>query len=325
MRRSIIAASIVLLPAIANAGKLLVLKSEGNADAATKAKVDAEVGKLAHALPNMQVELGEVTFTDAAVAVGCSGSEGQCRDEVLSTMGVDEVVAVTVTAMPSGDTRVVVDRIAKGTPTKAGQTTVPAGQAIETKIENDIGPNFGVKPSEPPPPPPPAPTPAPTPPPAASTTTPPPAFGEPGPTGATEPPPGPTTNPAPQPSPQPAETDTGVLGGRGPIIGVATGTGLVVLSLIMWGEASSTQNDINNAPTRTVADFQNLQNLESKGQTYATLGNVFFLGGVVVAGVSSYFYWRNRQAHATTSQAMVAPTLFDHGAGLALTIGGPPP
>ena len=318
MRRSIIAASIVLLPAIANAGKLLVLKSEGNADAATKAKVDAEVGKLAHALPNMQVELGEVTFTDAAVAVGCSGSEGQCRDEVLSTMGVDEVVSVTVTAMPSGDTRVIVDRIAKGTPTKAGQSTVPGGQSIETKIENDIGPNFGVKPSEPPPPPPPAAT---NPPPPPSATIAQPAFGEPGPTGATEPP-GPTTNPSAQPGPQPAEGGTG--GGRGPIIGLAAGGALVVVSLVMWGEASSTQSDINNAPTRNVADFQNLQDLESKGQTYATLGNVFFIGGIVVAGVSGYFFWRNHRAHSSASSAMVTPTLFDHGAGLALTIGAPP-
>lgn len=234
-------------------------------------------------------------------------------------MGVDEVVSVTVTAMPSGDTRVVVDCIAKGAPTKVGQSTVPAGQPIETKLENDIGANFGVKPAEPPPPPPTTTTPPPPPVNAATTT--PPAFGEPGPTGTTEPPPGPPMNVNPA-NPQPAEGQTA--GGRGPLIGLTVGGGLVVLSLIMWGSASSTQNDINNAPTRTVADFQNLQDLENKGATYAALGNVFFIGGIVVAGVSSYYFWRNRRAHATTSQAMVTPTLFDHGAGLALTIGAPP-
>jgi hypothetical protein len=320
MRRSILVLSILLAPALANAGKLLVLKSEGNADAATKAKVDAEVQKLAHALPSMQVEVGEVTFTDAAVAVGCSGSEAQCRDEVLSTMGVDEVIAVTVTTMPSGDTRVTIDRIAKGAPTKAGNSTIPAGQAIETKIENDVGANFGVKPAEPPPAPPPTTT---TPPAAATTTTPPPAFGEPGaPPTTTEPPSGPPMNETPPPNQPQPEAEGG--GGRGPVIGMAVGGGLVVLSLVMWGEASSTQNDINNAPTRTVADFQNLQNLESKGGTYATLGNVFFIGGIVTAGISGYFFWRNHRAHSSASSAMVTPTLFDHGAGLALTIGGPP-
>src|SRR6185503_4881495 len=74
MRRAIIAATITI-SGTASAGKLLVLKSDGNADAATKAKVEAEVITLARTLPGTQVEIGDVTFTDAAVAVGCSGSE----------------------------------------------------------------------------------------------------------------------------------------------------------------------------------------------------------------------------------------------------------
>ncbi len=312
MRRAILAGTTLLaLSSVVSAGKVLVLKSEGTADAATRAKVDAEIVKLARSLTGAQVEVGEVTFTDAAVAVGCSGSEAQCRDDVLGTMGVDEVVSISVAAMPSGDTHIVVDRIAKGSPTKAGQTTVPAGQPIEAKIESDIGPSFGVKPPEPPPEPPVEPTPAIVQP----------AFGEPGPTPSTEPPPGPPMNETPLPNPP---TDTSSGSSRGSVIGLAAGGGLVVLSLIMWGEASSTQSDINNAPTKTLADLQNLQNLESTGSTYATLGNVFFIGGIVVAGVSGYFFWKNHRAHSSASQAMVTPTLFDHGAGLALTIGGSP-
>jgi hypothetical protein len=318
MRHTILAGTTLLaLSSVASAGKVLVLKSEGNADAATRAKVDAEILKLAHSLTGAQVEVGEVTFTDAAVAVGCSGNEAQCRDDVLGTMGVDEVVSISVAAMPSGDTHIVVDRIAKGSPTKAGQTTVPAGQPVEAKIESDIGPSFGVKPPEPPPP---APTPV-TPPPAPTPTIAQPAFGEPGPTPSTEPPPGPPMNETPLPNPPP--TDTGS-SSRGPVIGLAVGGGLVVLSIMMWAEASNAQSNINNAPTKTVDDFQNLQNLESTGATYANLGNVFFVGGLVVAGVSGYFFWRNHRAHASASQAMVTPTLFDHGAGLALTIGGSP-
>jgi hypothetical protein len=314
MRQAILAGTTLLaLSGVASAGKVLVLKSEGNADAATRAKVDAEVVKLARSLTGASVEVGEVTFTDAAVAVGCSGNEAQCRDDVLGTMGVDEVVSINVAAMPSGDTHIVVDRIAKGSPTKAGQTTVPAGQPIEAKIESDIGPSFGVKAPEPPPP---APV---TPPPAPAATIVQPAFGEPGPTPATEPPPGPPMNDTPLPPP--ADTSGS---SRGAVIGLAAGGGLVVLSILMWAEASNAQSNINNAPTKTLDDLQNLQNLESTGATYATLGNVFFVGGIVVAGVSGYFLWKNHRAHSTASQAMVTPTLFDHGAGLALTIGGSP-
>ncbi|HEY1811039.1 MAG TPA: hypothetical protein VGG74_01705 [Kofleriaceae bacterium] len=317
MRRAIIAATISISGA-ASAGKVLVLKSDGNADAATKAKVEAEVITLARALPGTQVEIGDVTFTDAAVAVGCTGSEAQCRDDVIATMGVEEVVSITTASLPSGDTRIVVDRLAKGTPTKVGQATVPAGQSIETKLETELGPSFGVKPAEPPPSPPPPPVTTTTTPPPPSTTLAQPAFGDSGPT-TTSAPPGPPMNEAP-PLAEPSEAPSQ----RGPVIGLAVGGGLVVLSLIMWGEASSTQGDIDTAPTKTVGDFHNLQNLENQGAAYATLGNVFFVGGIVTAAVSSYFFWRNRTAHAnaTATQAMVTPTLFDHGAGLALTIGG---
>ncbi|HEY1547253.1 MAG TPA: hypothetical protein VGG28_05515 [Kofleriaceae bacterium] len=305
-----LAATLYASLASAEPHKVLVLKADGNADAATKAKVDAEVQKLARSLPGATIETGEVTFTDAAVAVGCSGGEAQCRDEVLGTMGVDEVVAITVTAMPSGDTRVLVDRIPKSTGIKNATSTVTAGQSLETKLESDIGPTFGAKPPEPPPvvtPPPPTTT---SPPPSTGVVTP--AFGEPG-----------TTEPPPSTAPIPNETGTspptaeGTTSSRGPVIGFAVGGGLVVLSLVMWGEASSTQGDINSAPTKTITDFQNLQNLESKGQTYAALGNVFFVGGIIVAGVSGYFFWRDHRNHATAS-AMIAPTLFDHGAGIAL-------
>lgn len=311
MRRAIIAATISISGA-ASAGKVLVLKSDGNANSDTKAKVEAEVITLARALPGTQVEIGDVTFTDAAVAVGCTGSEAQCRDDVISTMGVEEVVSITTASLPSGDTRVVVDRLAKGTPTKVAQTTVPAGQSIETKLEAELGPSFGVKPAEPPP------VTTTTAPPPPSATIAQPAFGDSGPA-TTEPPPGPPMNETPPPAP-PSEAPSQ----RGPVIGLAVGGGLVVLSLIMWGEASSTQGDIDTAPTKTVGDFHNLQNLENQGAAYATLGNVFFVGGIVTAAVSSYFFWRNRTAHAnaTATQAMVTPTLFDHGAGLALTIGG---
>ena len=100
------------------------------------------------------------------------------------------------------------------------------------------------------------------------------------------------------------------------------GGGCVVLSFVLWGAAASTQNEIDKAPTKTPKDIQNLKDLESKGDAQAGLGNILFIGGIALTAVSTYFYIRDRHS-GSSRQARVAPTVFDHGAGLTLTIGGP--
>ena len=101
------------------------------------------------------------------------------------------------------------------------------------------------------------------------------------------------------------------------------GGGCVVLSFVLWGAASSTQSDIDKAPTKTPKDIQNLKDLESKGDAQAGLGNLLFVGGIALAAVSTYFYIKDRNS-GSSRQARIAPTVFDHGAGLTLTIGGGP-
>ena len=98
----------------------------------------------------------------------------------------------------------------------------------------------------------------------------------------------------------------------------------MVLSFILWAEASSIQGDINNAPTKTPADFRNLQDLESSGDGYAGVGNLCFISGVALGAVAGYFFWRDHRAGHSTKQARIAPAVFDHGGGLTLTIGGAP-
>ncbi|TMQ23980.1 MAG: hypothetical protein E6J90_09280 [Deltaproteobacteria bacterium] len=59
------------------------------------------------------------------------------------------------------------------------------------------------------------------------------------------------------------------------------------------------------------------------GDTYAALGNVLAVSGLVVGGIATYLYIRDRRAGSTAS-ARLSPTVLDHGAGLVLTIGAAP-
>jgi hypothetical protein len=309
---------------------VLVLRAEGTADAASRAGVDSHVARLARHIDG-KVEVGEITLTEAAALVGCNPSETACKDEVLATLGVDEVVATTVTATPTG-MNITVRRISHGT-SRAAQTTVAAGKSPDARLDTDIGPLFGIVAS----------------PPSQPATT------EPGPTTtarptaerglATEPRPT-TESPAPLPSGPPSGDDPatgtadtlltvaptgtiapmpaeGVRSRRLSKIGLAAGGGFVVLGFLMWAGASDVQNQIDSKPEpRTPADFAELRDLERKGDDIASVGNFFFVAGVITGGVSAYFYWRT--GRSPTSTARIAPAVYPQGAGVTLTIGGLP-
>jgi hypothetical protein len=137
-----------------------------------------------------------------------------------------------------------------------------------------------------------------------------------------EPPPAPVATPAPsdrvnllpvdQPSPRRRRYE---------LIGMASGAGMVVLGFVLWGAATSVQGDINDAPTTTKQNLLDLKDLEARGDAYAGLGNLFTIGGLVVGGISTYFFLKD---HRAASVARLVPTVLDHGVGLVLTIGGTP-
>ncbi|MDB4954451.1 MAG: hypothetical protein JWO36_2020 [Myxococcales bacterium] len=330
---------------------VLVLRSEGSIDDGLRTRIDTQVLKLAKSIPGV-VEAADITFSDATAAAGCNWADASCKDQVLSTMGVDELVATSVMSLPSGDLRITVRRLPRGGAPQTASTTIPAGQPPDAKLNGDIAPMFGavVAATKTPPPVPalkppttPVTTPSPTKPattpvmtatvaPVKATTTTPPATG----TGAisTGSPPPPETPPpviSPPPTPTPEVTaapDNRIIAEpepssrrRWPIYGMAGGGGLVVLGVLLWAAADSVQGDINKAPTKTPADFRNLRDLENKADGYSGGGNLFFVTGVVLGGISGYMFWRDHRA-GSSQRARIVPVVFENGAGITLSFGG---
>lgn len=309
MRRIIAAALVVALvspAALADPRKMLVLKSEGRADTATRSKVDAAIIKLAKTT-DAQVSPGDITMTDAAAAVGCAPDTTSCREQILDMLAVDELVYASLAAKPGG-TEVVAYRVARGGMTKDAKSMIMKGEAPErldglaplffASTTASLPPATTTEPSPPTTtePGPPATTSDPGPIPAAPTAPPPPA-------GAAYPPPIVIDQPSRSPL---------------PMIGAITGGAFVLVGFLCWGKASSLQSDIDDAPANTPADFDAIKELERSADSYAGAGNFLFVAGAVLGGFSAYYLVKNRRKHASTT-ALIGPALFDHGAGIAIT------
>lgn len=321
MKRALIAL-VLASSTIASAAPqhVMVLRAEGTADASSRTTVETHVLRLAKHLDG-KIEAGDITLADAAAAAGCNVAEASCKDEILVILGVDELVATTVTSS-SGGLTVTVRRLQKGTAPRAAASTLPRGTAPDAKLDRDIGPLFGAGLST-------GPLVD-----AGSRTTP--AASQ---QVRTEPsrPVGPVEEPFPgttpgEPSDPVATTATAQPIGNAPVdapapnrkwqkIGIGVGSGLVLLSFIMWTQASSKQEAIDSAPTNTPADFIRLRELERDADGLAGTGNLFFIAGVVLGGVSGYYYWKKGRA-ARAQTARVTPTVFPNGAGVVLTFGG---
>jgi hypothetical protein len=302
MRRVIAAALVVALvapPAFAEQRKILVLKSEGRADTATRTKVDAALIKLAKTT-DAQVSPGDITMTDAAAAVGCTPETAACRDEVLSMLAVDELVYAVAAPKPGG-TEIVAYRVARGGVSKDAKSMILKGEPGE-KLDG-LAPLFFA---------------------TTTATLPPPTTTEPPPATTTVPPPPVTAPPASEPAAElaPASAAYPIMIDQPPrsplpMIGAITGGAFVLVGFMCWGKAGSLQSEIDDAPAETSADFDAIKELERQADSYAGAGNFLFLAGAVLGGVSAYFLIKNRRQRSTTAQ--IGPALFDHGAGIAIT------
>lgn len=315
---------------------VLVLRAEGTADATSRNAVETHVIRLAKNIEG-KVDQGDITLSDAGAAAGCDPAEARCKDAILDTFAVDEIVTTMTVAGQNGAVNVTVRRITKGKTPRVAWTILPAGQvtAADAKLNSDIGPLFGAKPAAAPPPP----------------VTPPPSKAEKvektdstdkggelardltGEKAATPPPPPAVTEPQPQ-QPYPDTTGTAApittapvaVDGTGPNrkwqkIGMGVGAGMALLGVLMWSSASSKQDEIDSAPADTPTDFIRLQELEDEADGLAGGGNLFFLAGAALGGVSAYFYWKKGRDYRTQT-ARITPTVFPGGGGVVLTFGG---
>ncbi|MFN0251293.1 MAG: hypothetical protein ACKV2T_30740 [Kofleriaceae bacterium] len=303
MRRVIAAALVVALvasPAFAEPRKILVMKSEGRADTATRTKVDTAIIKLAKTT-DAQVSPGDITMSDAAAAVGCPPETPACRDEILNMLAVDEIVYASVGPKPGG-TEVTAYRVARGGVSKDARSMILKGEPAE-KLDG-LAPLFFATTTATLPP---------------ATTTEPPTTTEPVPGQPPAPPavPARAIEPAPLGPPYPQIIDQRSRSPL-PMIGAITGGAFVLVGFLCWGKAGSLQSEIDDAPAETSADFDAIEELERQADSYAGAGNFLFLAGAVLGGVGAYFLIKNRRTQASTT-AQIAPALFENGVGIVIT------
>jgi hypothetical protein len=222
-------------------------------------------------------------------------------------LAVDEIVITSVTRKPGG-LEIVVQRVAKGGVTRDASMLLATGSSPD-KLDG-IAPLFIDQPA------------APSAPDIVE-----PTIREP-------------VGPAPETIPQPPSPSIVTTSATDPLAdrpsphrhrlelaGMAGSGGLLVVGFFLWGAARGVQSEIDTAPTTTRQDLVHLRDLESRGDTYANLGNLLAISSVLVGSLATYFYikdHRGSRAGATTPVARVAPTLLDHGGGLVLTLGGTP-
>jgi outer membrane biosynthesis protein TonB len=346
--RALVAIS-VLFAGTASAGshKLFVLRSDSTTDWATRTHVEKTVLGLARNV-DRGVARGDMTYADVALSVGCTKTLDGCRVPLLDALMIDELVVIAI--VPAGDDKVKVT-VKRASKTGIREATATIDKADpDAALVAGVGPLFGahkvigepaappphpgsakgtmttgtvevdneqpplLKASEPAPPPKPAPEPKPAPVEAKPAPKPAPVEAKPAPVEAK---PAPTVVAAAQPAPAPAGPDNAAEpehGGRPLYVGgMVAGGALAIIGVVLWEKANGYEADARAAPNRTSADIANLLDLESSGDHYALAGNITFIGGLAIAGVSGYLWWKSRDS------ARVTPMVVDHGGGVAVT------
>jgi len=98
-----------------------------------------------------------------------------------------------------------------------------------------------------------------------------------------------------------------------------SGVGLVAVGSLLLIASQSKQGEVDDAPTDTVDDLENLADLEASGRRYARWGNLCVVVGGVAALAGGFLIWR--QGRTVSSEVTVAPDTGD-GLGASLLVRG---
>jgi hypothetical protein len=323
---AVMVAAMVAAPVEAAPHKVLVLPLDGNADSATRTRLTAHVVRLAKGLDG-QVGTAEATFADTALAVGCDPRAPRCSDDVMATLGVDELVWGTATR-DGGQTRLVVRRAVRGTAAREVSTTIAPGESTD-RIDARLAPVFSAV----------------APPPAASTGAGSSAAGASVAGSAVAASSGAALPGAESRGATPSAVAPGTSASRGPVavggsgegpvpflpppaenhrdrnVGIALAAGGAVsfaLGLALLASYASLQDQIDNHVTRNRSDFDDLTALEDRAQTYAIAGDIAVVVGLAAGGFGAYYLLRSSRRH----RVAVVPMALAGGGGLVLALPG---
>ncbi len=272
--------------AVAGPVSVIVLPIGGNADPALRASLSHSVENAAKA-GGGNVNSGATTFTETAAAVGCDPAAPACAERVRTTLAVDELVYGTATLRDDGQIDVVIHRKVAGKDPEDVTTTLAPTDPPD-RVESAVTPLFG------------------------GTAPPPPTC----PDNAVPNPDG-SCPAAPPPPPTVSNTNRAIA------IGATIGAGVFVIGGIgAWQSERNLQGQIDNHPTDTLADFQDLASLEDRASSRAWIGNALIVVGAGL-GYVAYRFWKKDRAErqAAREQLMVTPVATPGGAAVVLTYG----
>jgi hypothetical protein len=288
-----IAVATLLLATTADAvadepGQILILPFTSSPEMAADAEVlDQVMTRTAAALGHEPIS-AQASRAEVAVLSGCPPDDNACYETVAETVGVDRVVFGRVESAPGGGLEVTMTLVEPGTePRRRTAVLAPGGRKA---LERDFGGHAR----------------------ALLTGAPPPQDEQ------------------PQidltPDPAPVVEGGGFSFGRvEPYSWAIAGGGLALIGVgsLLLVSAADKQDQVDSAPTDTVADLERLRDLEDSGRSRTRWGNVALIaGGVATITGLALVMKQGSSSAAEPPAASVAPTPIAGGFGLTLTVRG---
>ena len=103
-------------------------------------------------------------------------------------------------------------------------------------------------------------------------------------------------------------------------VGLAAG-GVIALAIGIrfWSSKSDLQDEIDSHPNMTLAELQDLAELEDRAASKALWGNVFVALGLGLGGAGAYFLYKD---HKNRSETTLTPAPVETGTGMTFVLRG---